>query len=200
MEQLHAVQSSNFPTDKLLLPLHLAEQLSQPIPNAILTLPTFAPDETTLRKRLQACQAAGWNAILCDTIAHLVLGKQLGLELHGGTGLNLTNRHSVDVIQQYGVSDTLLSVELTIRQALSCCDRLPAGLWTPSGDENTALPDSGRSWLPFLQASAQRPHQPHIPCLLHRGIHRYLQRCSSLGGRPFSTAARLFHIAAVVFH
>ena len=129
MEQLHAVQSSNFPTDKLLLPLHLAEQLSQPIPNAILTLPTFAPDETTLRKRLQACQAAGWNAILCDTIAHLVLGKQLGLELHGGTGLNLTNRHSVDVIQQYGVSDTLLSVELTIRQALSCCDRLPAGIF-----------------------------------------------------------------------
>lgn len=129
MEQLHAVQSSNFPTDKLLLPLYLAEQLSQPIPNAILTLPTFAPDETTLRKRLQACQAAGWNAILCDTIAHLVLGKQLGLELHGGTGLNLTNRHSVDVIQQYGVSDTLLSVELTIRQALSCCDRLPAGIF-----------------------------------------------------------------------
>ena len=129
MEQLHAVQNSDFPTDKLLLPLHLAEQLSQPIPNAILTLPTFAPDETTLRKRLQACQAAGWNAILCDTIAHLVLGKQLGLELHGGTGLNLTNRHSVNVIQQYGVSDTLLSVELTIRQALSCCDRLPAGIF-----------------------------------------------------------------------
>ena len=129
MEQLNAVQSSDFPTDKLLLPLHLAEQLSQPIPNAILTLPTFAPDETTLRKRLQACQAAGWNAILCDTIAHLVLGKQLGLELHGGTGLNLTNHHSVDVIQQYGVSDTLLSVELTIRQALSCCDRLPAGIF-----------------------------------------------------------------------
>ena len=115
MEQLQAVQNSDFPTDKLLLPLHLAEQLSQPIPNAILTLPTFAPDETTLRKRLKACQAIGWNAILCDTIAHLVLGKQLGLELHGGTGLNLTNRHSVDVIQQYGVSDTLLSVELTIR-------------------------------------------------------------------------------------
>ena len=62
-----------------------AEQLSQPIPNAILTLPTFASDETTLRKRLQACQTAGWNAILCDTIAHLVLGKQLGLELHYGT-------------------------------------------------------------------------------------------------------------------
>ena len=96
MEQLQAVQNSDFPTDKLLLPLHLAEQLSQPITNAILTLPTFAPDETTLRKRLQACQAAGWNAILCDTIAHLVLGKQLGLELHGGTGLNLTNRHSVE--------------------------------------------------------------------------------------------------------
>ena len=200
MEQLHTVQNSDFPTDKLLLPLHLAEQLSQPISNAILTLPTFAPDETTLRKRLQACQAIGWNAILCDTIAHLVLGKQLGLELHGGTGLNLTNRHSVDVIQQYGVSDTLLSVELTIRQALSCCDRMPAGLWTSSGDENTALPDSGRSWLPFLQASAQRSHQPHISCLLHRGIHRYLQRCSSLGSRPFSTAARLFHIAVVVFH
>lgn len=129
MEQLHTVQNNDFPTDKLLLPLHLAEQLSQPIPNAILTLPIFAPDETILRKRLQACQAIGWNAILCDTIAHLVLGKQLGLELHGGTGLNLTNRHSVAVVQQYGVSDTLLSVELTIRQALSCCDWLPAGIF-----------------------------------------------------------------------
>lgn len=61
--------------------------------------------------------------------SHISYWESNGLELHGGTGLNLTNRHSVDVIQQYGVSDTLLSVELTIRQALSCCDRLPAGIF-----------------------------------------------------------------------
>lgn len=129
MEQLHAVQNSNFPVKRILLPLALAEQLNAPISEAILTLPTFAPDDDPLQQRLAICRENGWTDVLCDTTAHLILGKQAGFTLHGGTGLNIANRHSIAVLQQFGVQDTLLSAELTVRQGLSCNDILPVGVF-----------------------------------------------------------------------
>jgi len=48
-EQLQAVQNIHFPVKRMLLPLALAEQLKEPIPTAILTLPTFAPDDNPLQ-------------------------------------------------------------------------------------------------------------------------------------------------------
>lgn len=128
-EQLQAVQNSHFPTKRILLPLALAEQQKEPIPAAILTLPTFAPNDTRLQQRLAACKKNGWTEILCDTTAHLLLGKQAGFTLHGGTGLNIVNRHSIAVLKQYGVQDTLLSAELTARQGLSCNGILPTGVF-----------------------------------------------------------------------
>ncbi|MGN1225110.1 MAG: hypothetical protein ACI4TG_08420, partial [Ruminococcus sp.] len=114
---------------RMLLPLALAEQLKEPIPTAILTLPTFAPDDNPLHQRLTVCRKNGWKDVLCDTTAHLILGKQAGFTLHGGTGLNIANRHSIAVLQQFGVQDTLLSVELTARQGLSCNGILPIGVF-----------------------------------------------------------------------
>lgn len=101
MEQLHAVQNSRFPVRRIVLPLALAEQLNAPISEAILTLPTFAPDDDPLQQRLAICRANGWTDVLCDTTAHLILGKQAGFTLHGGTGLNIVNRHSIAVLQQF---------------------------------------------------------------------------------------------------
>lgn len=128
-EQLQAVQNGHFPAKQILLPLALAEQQKEPIPTAILTLPTFAPNDTRLQQRLAACRKNGWTEILCDTTAHLLLGKQAGFTLHGGTGLNIANRHSIAVLKQYGVQDTLLSAELTARQGLSCNGILPTGIF-----------------------------------------------------------------------
>lgn len=128
-EQLQAVQNSHFPVKRMLLPLALAEQLKEPIPTAILTLPTFVPDDNPLQQRLAVCRKNGWKDVLCDTTAHLILGKQAGFTLHGGTGLNIANQHSIAVLQQFGVLDTLLSVELTARQGLSCNGILPIGVF-----------------------------------------------------------------------
>jgi putative protease len=129
MEQLQAVQESRFPMEHLLIPLRLAEQTETVLPHALLVLPTFCPDDAKLQKRLQQAKQKGWTDLLCDTTAHLMLGKQIGFTLHGGTGLNITNRRSIQVLQQHGVQDVLLSPELTAKQGSHCGGILPTGIF-----------------------------------------------------------------------
>lgn len=116
--------------EAVLLPL---EQMTDSLPHAVrervfLMMPRFFSHENKLTAQLKQAKQMGYPHIVCENLAHLHLGKQLGMTLHGGMGLNITNCRALSFLQNQGVCDTMLSPELTVTQTRSCTG-LPIGLY-----------------------------------------------------------------------
>ncbi len=116
--------------EAVLLPAH---RISQSIPLALrgrihLTLPRFCADEPLVRRWLTQAKEMGFYHVVCENVSHIAIAKQLGLTMHGGLGLNVTNRRSIAFLRRQGLTDVILSPELTAAQTRSCTG-LPAGLY-----------------------------------------------------------------------
>ncbi|MDE5565330.1 MAG: DUF3656 domain-containing protein, partial [Oscillospiraceae bacterium] len=78
---------------------------------------------TAQLKKLRDC---GFSHLVCHNLADIAIGKKLGFTLHGGFGLNITNRLTVQELEEMGVCDMTGSAEL---QMGSLCrladDRMP---------------------------------------------------------------------------
>lgn len=112
---------ANENVDCLLLPISAAETVPAAYRDRVqLTLPRFCAEEAHLTQQLRGASEGGFSAICCENLSHLMLGRQFGFRLHGGMGLNLTNSESLLVCQQEGLTDVLLSPELTTAQARVC--------------------------------------------------------------------------------
>ncbi|MBR5722362.1 MAG: hypothetical protein IKX57_01950, partial [Oscillospiraceae bacterium] len=114
--------------DALLLPLQLAERYAageQPVPLAkcILVPPRFYCDEDMVLHMLKEAQARGFSHIACQHAADVQLGKELGMTLHGGLGLHITNSHAAAFYAQAGLTDALCSPEAPAMP----CGALPLG-------------------------------------------------------------------------
>ncbi len=117
-------------TEALLLPAHT---VSAEIPaiyrdKIYLTLPRFCADEKKLLVWLTQAKALGFSHIVCENVSHLQLGKQLGLILHGGMGLNAANPYCLTFLKEEALQDVILSPELTASQSKTCTG-LPIGLY-----------------------------------------------------------------------
>lgn len=116
--------------EALLLPAHT---VSESIPavcrsQIFLTLPRFCADETKVFQWLSHAVQRGFTHVVCENAAQILLGKKLGMHLHGGMGLNIANSRSLKLLQQEGLVDTMLSPELTVTQ-IDECNGLPFGLY-----------------------------------------------------------------------
>lgn len=67
-----------------------------------------------VRERLEAARASGVTYALVSNISHVTLAKEVGLVGVGDTRLNITNTLARCVYSELGVTDTLLSAELTL--------------------------------------------------------------------------------------
>ncbi len=84
--------------------------------------------EDAVAQTLRAAADAGFVDVWAGTLEAAALAKGLGLRLHGGFSLNLTNSAALRWYTGFGLLDTELSVELTLQQALALGGRLPRGL------------------------------------------------------------------------
>lgn len=71
-------------------------------------------NEDRIFKRLEQVKNLGINDVLCNNIAVVYITKKLGLNAHGGFGLNLVNTYDMYWAEEYGLKDVELSFELTV--------------------------------------------------------------------------------------
>ncbi len=84
--------------------------------------------ENAVRRRLLAAKEAGIADVWAGNLGAAALGKELGMTVHGGFSLNITNSASIDWYREFGLADTELSFELTLQQAAAVGGELPRGL------------------------------------------------------------------------
>ncbi len=84
--------------------------------------------EEALKNRLTAVKEVGITDVWAGNLGAAELGLSLGLTVHGGFSLNITNSAAVEWYDEFGLADTELSLELTLPQAARVGGALPRGL------------------------------------------------------------------------
>lgn len=84
--------------------------------------------ENLLRKKLNAAAALGITHGWTGNIGGVPLLKEVGMTIHGGFSLNVTNSRSLEFLESVGVTDTELSCELTLPQVSRLGGTMKRGL------------------------------------------------------------------------
>ena len=84
--------------------------------------------ENAVRARLAAAKDAGITGVWAGNLGAAALGRELGMDVHGGFSLNITNTAALEWYREFGLADTELSFELTLAQAAAIGGELPRGL------------------------------------------------------------------------
>ncbi len=93
-------------------------------------LPTllFPENEPALGARLAALKSAGLGSIYASNIYAIALGRRLGLSLHGGFALNVTNTQSLLFYKEAGLKSVTVSFELAMAKIKSLGGGVPRGI------------------------------------------------------------------------
>ncbi len=124
--QLQAIRLAE--NESCIIPMELAKKIC-PDERYILQPPRFVPDEKNTTEKLKVLYEKGFNKLLCENPAHIRLGKNIGFTLFGGMDLHTSNSVSAEFFGNEGVSDILLSPELTLKQALAITNTVPSGIY-----------------------------------------------------------------------
>ncbi|MBQ2818921.1 MAG: U32 family peptidase [Clostridia bacterium] len=118
--------------EKIILPLgeiggSIIEKYGEKL---VAQLPTllFPDDETRLEQRLKEHKALGLKAVWTNNIYGIALGKRLGLDIHGGFGLNVLNTESLVHYEKDGLCSLTLSFELAAAKIRDLGGSLPRGV------------------------------------------------------------------------
>lgn len=94
----------------------------------ILSLPRFTADEEKLCQKLETAKSAGFKRILCTNFAHIRIGREAKLEMHGGFGLNVTNSLTARELAKLGLADFTASFEMKLGQINALASDIPYGI------------------------------------------------------------------------
>ena len=116
------------PLDELLknknnLPKELIPKISVSLPRVV-----FGDDEKYLAERLTECKHLGIRHLSTGNLGGVYLGRKMGFALHGEFGLNIANAGCLAEYERLGLSDCLLSFELSLARARAVGGTLPRGL------------------------------------------------------------------------
>lgn len=100
------------------------------IPKISVSLPrvVFGDDEKYLSERLAECKHLGIEHLSTGNLGGVYLGRKMGFVLHGEFGLNIANAGCLAEYERLGLSDCLLSFELSLARARAIGGTLPRGL------------------------------------------------------------------------
>ena len=90
-------------------------------------MPRFTFDEKRDAERLAALTEQGLKHMECTNYAHIRIGRSLGLTLHGGFGLNVTNTLALRALRESGLADCTVSFELKASEINALGGELPFG-------------------------------------------------------------------------
>ena len=116
------------PLDELLknknnLPKEIVPKISVSLPRVV-----FGDDEKYLAERLNECKHLGIMHLSTGNLGGVYLGRKMGFVLHGEFGLNIANAGCLAEYERLGLSDCLLSFELSLARARAVGGTLPRGL------------------------------------------------------------------------
>ena len=116
------------PLDELLknknnLPKEVIPKISVSLPRVV-----FGDDEKYLAERLTECKHLGIGHLSTGNLGGVYLGRKMGFVLHGEFGLNIANAGCLAEYERLGLSDCLLSFELSLARARAVGGTLPRGL------------------------------------------------------------------------
>ncbi len=84
--------------------------------------------EQALKQRLAEARDAGVTHVWAGNLGAAALAKELGMTVHGGFSLNVTNSAAIEWYAAFGLADTELSFELALSAAAALGGELPRGL------------------------------------------------------------------------
>lgn len=84
--------------------------------------------EQEIEKRLGELKALGVYEVLASNIGAVATARKLGMDIHGGFGLNLTNTASLEWAANLNLLDTEVSFELTLKQIEALGGDIPRGI------------------------------------------------------------------------
>lgn len=84
--------------------------------------------EETVREQLALAKSAGIRHALAGTLDGMALASDAGFDVCAGLGSNVFNSQSLSLLRGLGVSETVLSFELTLRRAASLRGDMRRGL------------------------------------------------------------------------
>ncbi len=118
--------------EKILLP---AEEIDASLiaeygERLIAQLPTvlFPADEPAFDAHLESLAKQGLSSVWANNIYGVALGKRLGLNVHGGYGLNCTNTEALRFYESQGQASLTLSFELSMSAIKSLGGTMPRGI------------------------------------------------------------------------
>jgi putative protease len=88
----------------------------------------FPNDEADLVRRLGSLKNAGLREVMADNIYGVRLGKELGLSVRGGAGLNITNTAALEIYRGAGIISATVSFELSMRSIKQLGGSIPRGI------------------------------------------------------------------------
>lgn len=96
----------------------------------IIALPPLylADCEERVSERLSELEKQGFKHALAHTAGHTELIKRAGMTVHGGFHLNITNSRAVLFYEHNGMSDIMLSQEITLKRAEKIVHNAPVGI------------------------------------------------------------------------
>ena len=113
------------------VPFALAEKALKALPaeKVGIAMPRFTFDENSQTERLKAVKAAGVKHILATNLAHVPMGRELGMVIHAGFGFNLTNSCALGVAKKLGCTDAVASFEMKASQIARLKKPMPVGVF-----------------------------------------------------------------------
>ena len=84
--------------------------------------------EPAVRRQLEQAAKAGFCHVWAGNLGAVGLARELGLSIHGGFSLNAVNTAALEWLEQLGLEDTELSLELTLAQARHLGGNIPRGI------------------------------------------------------------------------
>lgn len=121
-EQLNAAR----PLGIVCVPMQLAEQC-EASDSVWIEAPRIIRKETEYKETLNQLFAAGFRHLICHNLADISIGNAAGFVLHGGYGLNCTNRHTAETLKTLGLLDVTGAYEMRMSSLITLGRTLPAG-------------------------------------------------------------------------
>ncbi len=79
-------------------------------------------------QQLRSAKENGVKAAVCGNLAGINLASKACLPTVGGFGLNVFNTESVKAVSDLGMAATVLSFEMSLKDAVSCTGNIPKGI------------------------------------------------------------------------
>ena len=117
--------------DKIIIPLDIFldnRDTVEDMEKIIIEPPRFITDEEKIFSRLQKCTALGAVHLMCNNIAYIKAGRELGMKLHGDYFLNISNSYALKWYREMGLEDVTLSFEMKGTQIRSLKKDIKTGI------------------------------------------------------------------------